>query len=133
MRFRPIIPAVACRKVEEAFGSKMTCLFSEGAGGDIESLIISSRRKGPDDPFKSDYRTIERAGSLLAWETIALAKSLEPSTQKEVELKFKDDSLLFNGRYKKDASYNVHISTILINNKIVIATCPRRTLYPSAT
>lgn len=117
-------PGVACRKVEEAFGAKMTCLFSEGAGGDIESLIISSRRKGPDDPFKSDYRTIERVGALLAWEAIALAKSLEPSAQKEVDLKFRDDSLQFNGRYKKDASFNVHISTILINNKIVIATCP---------
>lgn len=117
-------PGVACRKVEEAFGPLMTCLFVQGAGGDIESLIISSRRKGPDDPFKSDYRTIERVGSLLAWETIDLAKSLEPSAKGQGIVKVMDDSLHFNGRFKQDAQYNVQISTILIDHKIVIATCP---------
>jgi len=117
-------PGVACRKVEEAFGSKMTCLFVQGAGGDIESLIISSRRNGPNDSFKSDYRTIERVGGLLAWETIDLAKSLEISVKDHGAILFMDDSLHFKGRFKKDAEYNVQISTILIDNKIVIATCP---------
>ena len=117
-------PGVACRKVEEAFGPKMICLFVPGAGGDIESLIISSRRKGPDDSFKSDYRTIERVGGLLAWETVKLVNSLETPRKDEVDIKYMDDSLHFVGRFKKDADYNVHISTILINNKIVIGTCP---------
>jgi neutral ceramidase len=110
--------------VEEAFGNKMTCLFMQGAAGDIESLIISSRRKGPDDPFKSDYRTIERVGELLAWETVKLAKSLPTPEKNEVEIKYMDDSLQFNGRFKKDTIFNIHISTILINNNIAIATCP---------
>jgi len=117
-------PGVACRKVEEAFGGRATCLFVQGAGGDIESLIISSRRKGPDDPFKSDYRTIERVGSLLAWEAIKLTQSLAPSAQEKADMKWLDDSLHFIGRFKKDAQYDILISTILINNKIVIATCP---------
>jgi neutral ceramidase len=117
-------PGVACRKVEEAFGGKATCLFVQGGGGDIESLIISSRRKGADDPFKSDYRTIERVGGLLAWEAIKLAQSLSPSALEETDLKCLDDSLQFIGRFKKDALYNIQISTILINSKIVIATCP---------
>jgi len=117
-------PGAACRKVEEAFGGKATCLFVQGAGGDIESLIISSRRKGPDDPFKSDYRTIERVGGLLAWEAIKLAQSLATSDQEKADMKCFDDSLQFIGRFKKDAKYNIQISTILINNKIVIATCP---------
>lgn len=117
-------PGVACRKVEEAFGNKLTCLFIQGAGGDIESLIISSRRKGPDDSFKSDYRTIERVGDLLAWETVKLANSLESPRQTDVELKLMDDSLHFAGRFKTDAKYNLHVSTILINNQIVIGTCP---------
>lgn len=117
-------PGVACRKVEEAFGSKMTCLFVQGAGGDIESLIISSRRKGPDDPFKSDYRTIERVGGLLAWETINLAKSLQPGEKGQGAFKIMDDSLNFSGRFKKDLKYDIRITTILIDNNIVIATCP---------
>jgi len=50
-------PGVACRKVEEAFGPNLTCLFVQGAAGNIESLIISSRRSGPDDPFQTDYNS----------------------------------------------------------------------------
>ena len=57
-------PGAATRKVEEAFGNNLNCLFVQGAGGNIESLIISSRRTGPDDPFQTDYSTIERVGGL---------------------------------------------------------------------
>jgi neutral ceramidase len=35
-----------------------------------------------------------------------------------------NDSLKFTGRFDKNASFDVHISTILINNDIVIATFP---------
>lgn len=117
-------PGVACRKVEEAFGPKMTCLFVQGAGGNIESLIISSRRSGPNDTFKSDYNTIERVGSLLAFETVQLAKSLAPANSDKTEIRFMNDSLKFKGRFTQTAGFNIHISTILINNDIVIATCP---------
>ena len=48
-------PGVACRKVEEAFGNGVRCLFVQGAGGNIESLILSSRRTGPDDPIGSPW------------------------------------------------------------------------------
>ncbi|MGQ8334955.1 hypothetical protein ACUNWD_00270 [Sunxiuqinia sp. A32] len=117
-------PGVACRKVEEAFGKDMTCLFVQGGGGDIESLIISSRRKGPDDSFKSDYRTIERVGELLAYETVKLANSLDASKKMGSSFKLMNDSLQFSGRFKTDEKYNIHISTILFNNNILIATCP---------
>lgn len=117
-------PGVACRKVEEAFGKDMTCLFIQGAGGDIESLIISSRRKGPDDSFKSDYRTIERVGELLAHETVKLAKNLKASDVEESSIELMTDTLHFSGRFKKDEEYNIYISTLLINKQIVVATCP---------
>ena len=117
-------PGVACRKVEEAFNNKVTCLFIQGAGGDVESLIISSRRNGPNDSFKSDYRTIERVGELLAYETIKLTKSLSASDKKQTGIKLKTDSLHFIGRFNKDAKFDVNISTILINDDIALATCP---------
>jgi hypothetical protein len=111
-------------KVEEAFGNKANCLFVQGAGGNIESLIISSRRTGPDDPFQTDYSTIERVGELLAIETIKLTKSLRPEMKDEIDIKYMNDSLKFIGRFDKTAVFNIHLSTILINNDIVIATCP---------
>jgi hypothetical protein len=117
-------PGVACRKVEEAYGNKVNCLFIQGAGGNIESLIISSRRTGPDDSFQTDYNTIERVGGLLAYETVKLAKSLQPEASDTTEIKYLDDSLKFTGRFNKTTNFDVHISTILINKNIVIATCP---------
>jgi hypothetical protein len=117
-------PGVACRKVEEAYGNKLNCLFVQGAGGNIESLIISSRRTGPDDSFQTDYNTIEQVGGLLAYETVKLARSLKPETGDSTEIRYKNDSLNFTGRFNKSASFNVNISTILINKNIVIATCP---------
>jgi neutral ceramidase len=48
-------PGVACRKVEAAFGNKVACLFINGGGGNVESLMISPRRSGPTDPVQTNY------------------------------------------------------------------------------
>jgi len=136
-------PGVACRKVEEAFGHGVNCLFVQGAGGNIESLQISSRRKGSDDPFQTDYAPMERTGELLAFQVVKLAKSLggvsgantaqtvltgagpnAAQTAQAPSLLLLEDSLHFTGRFNKKLDYNVHLSTILINNTIAIAACP---------
>lgn len=117
-------PGVAARKVEEAFGNNLNCLFVQGAAGNVESLIISSRRTGPDDPFQTDYNAIERVGHLLAYETVKLAKSISPKPGAETTLSYMNDELKFKGRFDKSADFDLHISTILINNDIAIATAP---------
>ena len=134
-------PGVACRKVEEAFGGGVNCLFVQGAGGNIESLQISSRRKGPDDPFQTNYLPMERTGELLADQVIRLAKRLgagatgegvsgagatsdaPPATDTPV-LRYLEDSLHFTGRFDKKLDLSVHLSTIILNNTIAIAVCP---------
>jgi len=115
-------PGVATKKVEEAFGGKVNCLYVQGAAGNIESLQISRRRTGPDDPIKSDYKPMERTGELLAYEAITLTKQLKAGSNR-TDLRFRTDSLLFIGRYDKSLSFNIHLTTILINN-ILIASCP---------
>ena len=118
-------PGVACRKVEEAFNNQVNCLFVQGAGGNVEALMISSRRKGPNDPFQTDYRPMERTGELLADETIRLAKSLKADEGTETtDLRLLDDSLDFSGRFNKTLHFDVHLSTLLIDSSIVIAACP---------
>jgi neutral ceramidase len=142
-------PGVACRKVEEAFGGGVNCLFVQGAGGNIESLQISSRRKGPDDPFQTNYLPMERTGELLAYQVIKLAKRLgedvrasdprsasavvgqgrdvpsaPPSAADTPVLRYMEDSLHFTGRFNKKLDLNVHLSTIILDNTIAIAVCP---------
>jgi neutral ceramidase len=127
-------PGVACRKVEEAFGSGVNCLFVQGAGGNIESLQISPRRKGPDDPLQTNYTPMERTGELLADQVIKLVKRLGASSMRggteappaadTPMLRYIEDSIHFTGRFNKKLDLSVHLSTIILNNTIAIAVCP---------
>lgn len=117
-------PGVAARKVEEAFGSNVNCLFVNGGGGNIESLLISPRRSGPKDTVQTDYRPMERTGELLAWEVIRLAKNINMPADAATDIKYMVDSLHFVGRYDAKRDFNVHIITLLINNNIALAVCP---------
>ncbi|MDR2949261.1 MAG: hypothetical protein LBV71_08635 [Prevotella sp.] len=115
-------PGVASRKVEEAFDNKAICLFVAGGGGNVESLMISRRRTGPDDPVRTDYTPVNRTGELLAFEVIKQAKQLRAGSD-QTSMKMRTDSLQFSSRENKAQSFSVHIATILIND-IVIAVCP---------
>ncbi|HEY4205764.1 MAG TPA: hypothetical protein VGM31_03085 [Puia sp.] len=117
-------PGVACRKVEEAFDNKVNCLFIQGAGGNIESLQISSRRKGPDDPFQTDYPPMERTGALLAFQAVKLAKKISTVPVQASGFRWMEDSLHFSGRFDGKLDYRVHLNAILINNELALAVCP---------
>jgi len=117
-------PGVAARKVEDAFQGKVNCLFVQGGGGNIESLLISPRRSGPADPVQTNYAPMERTGELLAWETIKLANTIIMPAGAETDLKIKSDSLRFRGRFDPQKIFNIHLTTLLINNNIAIAVCP---------
>lgn len=117
-------PGVAARKVEEAFDNRVNCLFVNGGGGNIESLMISPRRSGPADPVQTNYAPMERTGELLAWEVVKLAKSITMPAGEETDIKYKVDSLHFVGRHEAKREFNVHLITLLINNDISIAVCP---------
>lgn len=135
-------PGVASRKVEEAFDHKVNCLFIQGAGGNIESLQISSRRKSASDPFQTDYAPMERTGEILAFQTVKLARSLGSANASAANpaaagsngsasaasggspLLLLEDSLHFTGRFNKNLDYRVHLSTLLIDSTIAIAACP---------
>ena len=42
-------PGVTCRLVEEAYGDGASCMFIQGAAGDINPIMMSRRRKRPED------------------------------------------------------------------------------------
>ncbi|MCF0056360.1 neutral/alkaline non-lysosomal ceramidase N-terminal domain-containing protein [Dyadobacter sp. CY356] len=116
-------PGIAARKVEETLGKDVNCLFIQGASGNMESLLISPRRSGPDDKIQTNYEPMERTGELLAWETIKLVKKTAPGPDR-TDMKFITDSLQFTGRYDKSLKFNIQFSNLVINNDISIAICP---------
>ena len=115
---------VATRLIEEAYGKKLNCLFIQGGAGNIAPLFKDPGRNGADDPRETDYSLIERMGKLLSIEAVKLAHSLRSEPDDTADIRFINDSLLFTGRFDKTAGFNVNFSTILINNRIIIATFP---------
>lgn len=116
-------PGVAVKKVEEAFGNKVNCLFVNGAGGNVAPLFTVPRRTGPDDPLKTDYSQMDKMGEILAYHAVKVAKSIKP-IETETSLKYMEDSLQFTGRFDKTVAFNVHVGTLLINDEILIGTSP---------
>lgn len=116
-------PGAACRKVEAAFGGTVNCLFVNGAAGNVAPLFTVPRRDGPDDPFKTDYAPMERMGELLAFETIKVARSLHGQAG-DTSTKIQDSDLQFQGRFDKTKHFDVRLTTLLINDDILIAANP---------
>ncbi len=115
-------PGAAARKVEEAFPGAY-CLFVNGAAGNVAPLFTVPRRDGPNDPFKTDYAPMYRMGELLAIETVKVAKSLY-GRPGDTTIKYRDEALQFTGRFDKKKHLDVHLTTMLINDDIVIAVNP---------
>lgn len=116
-------PGVTTKKVEEAFDHRVNCLFINGAAGNQESLQISRRRTGPEDPIKGNYAVMDRVGELLAIEAVTLAKQLK-ATRDKTDLRQRSDALRFTGRFDKEREIDVTLSTVLINDDLAIAACP---------
>jgi hypothetical protein len=104
-------PGAAARKVEEAFGNRVNCLFVNGAAGNVAPLFTVPRRTGPNDPFQTDYTPMERMGELLAYETVKVAKSLSGKTN-DTTIKHQDSTLAFTGRFDPDKHFEVRLTTI---------------------
>jgi len=114
----------ATRKVEETFGSNTICMFAQGGAGDMNPLFMSRRRKSADDDSPIDYESMEKMGTLLSNEVIKVVKSLSSKTNEQTTLKAMYDSLKFTGRFDKNLTFNMHFTTVLINDDIAIVTMP---------
>src|SRR6266404_8403002 len=116
-------PGAATRDVETAFGNGLICLFVNGAAGNVAPLFTVPRRDGPNDAFKTDYTPMERMGELLAYQTILVARTLTGKTG-ETNIKVRDAEMDFTGRFDTNKHFRVHLSTIMINDDLVIAANP---------
>ncbi|HEY3861207.1 MAG TPA: hypothetical protein VGO59_04900 [Verrucomicrobiae bacterium] len=116
-------PGAATSLVEGAFSNQVNCLFVNGAAGNVAPLFTVPRRDGPGDPFKTDYTPMDRMGELLAYQTIGVARSLH-SADGDTTIKYRDAGLEFTGRFDKAMHLDVRLTTVMINNDVVIASNP---------
>ena len=110
----------ATEYVEKAFNNKINCLFIQGGAGNQCPLFKTpTDGEGPEQYFDM----VRRMGKLLGIEAVVLAKELYPNPNDKIGLVLKTDSVYMPNRFDDDIA-NVHFSTILINDKIAIATFP---------
>jgi hypothetical protein len=116
-------PGVAVRIVEKAFGGNTIGIFINGASGNIAPFFKSQNFDKIVNPY-TDYSQIEKMGALLADNVIKLSHELNTPENDPASIKVIQDSIIFSGRFDKKLTYNVRFTTVLINDKIAIATFP---------
>ena len=114
-------PGAAARRVDEAFGNNTMSMFIQGGAGDINPLFMSVHR-GPNGDPPTDYAQKDKMGAILANEVIKAVESLPAQSNGQTTLKAMSDSLKFTGRFDRKLAYDMHFTTVLINDGIAIAT-----------
>lgn len=123
-------PGVAVKKVEEAFGRQVMCMFVQGGAGDINPMFMTGKSGFMDYSNEkiynppTDYSQMEKMGTLLADEVIRAANGMAPCPDAKASITAMADSMKFTGRFRKDLVFDIHITTVLINGQIAIAAFP---------
>lgn len=111
-------PGVLQARVEAAMPG-VQAMFVQGAAGDINPLF-----QGRTGNSEADFATMTKMGELLAGEVLRVAKKLEPVSSAPATIVQRTQTLPFKGRWDAAKEFPVGITTLLINNKIAIATVP---------
>jgi hypothetical protein len=110
-------PGVMQARVEAAIPG-VQAMFVQGAAGDINPLF-----QGRTGNSEADFATMTKMGELLAAEVLRASKQMEPVAA-PASIVERTQTLPFKGRWDAARAFPVGITTILINNKIAIATVP---------
>lgn len=112
-------PGVMRERVEASMPGEVCCVFLQGGGGDINPLMLA---RGEDR--ENDFKVVQAMGELLAAEVqraLALIKNTEGSSQ---SFQSASTELEFRNRWDPEASLNLGVTTLLINNSIAFVTLP---------
>lgn len=112
-------PGVMREIVERSFGEDCTCIFFQGAGGDINPLMMAR-----GDDRDKDFEVVQAMGEALAEEVqraISLIKDVPG-----VSSSFASSSVVmrFRNRWDPDQELELGVTTLLINDEIAVLTLP---------
>ncbi len=111
-------PGVMQARVEAAMPG-VQAMFVQGAAGNINPLF-----QGRTGNSEADFATMTKMGELLAAEVLSAAKRMEPVQSAPASIVQRTQTLPFKGRWDESRAFPVGITTLLINNRIAIATVP---------
>jgi hypothetical protein len=112
-------PGVVRNLVEEHLGEGATCIFIQGAGGDVNPLIMAR-----GDDREGDFELVDRVGQLLGAEVIRAVERLDGRPGTSEEFRTASSSFQVPNRWDADREMTLGVTTLLINRKIGIITMP---------
>ncbi|HET9320493.1 MAG TPA: neutral/alkaline non-lysosomal ceramidase N-terminal domain-containing protein [Bryobacteraceae bacterium] len=116
-------PGAMQAKVEGAIPG-VQCMFVQGGAGDINPLFEG--RTGKED---EDLATMQKMGELLADQVLRSAKDIKATAPVRYPIQSESETLKFADRWEKDKSFEIGITTVLINREIAIAAVPGEPMH----
>lgn len=108
-------PGACTRRVENALGNGALCLFTNGAGGDINPYLSC---------FQS-FQNVETMGNTLADTVLAVCSRMDKPKQRPGKIAFHNETMTFNGIKELDGStIDAELNVAVIDSDIAIVTGP---------
>ncbi len=112
-------PGVTREVIEKQLGSDAMCLFIQGAGGDINPLILARGENREDD-----FALVDRMGQLLAVEVQRVLALIKDRPGASHQLLTSNSIIKLNNRWKPNEQVTLGVASLLINETIGIISLP---------
>ncbi len=122
-KFSADYPGVLQQTVEAEIPGAQ-CMFVQGGAGDINPLFMA--RSGNEE---QDFTVVRKMGETLAGRVLQAARQMKPVSPNRYPIEWRSELLRFAGRWEKEKTLDVGITTVLINREIAIAATPGELMH----
>jgi hypothetical protein len=112
-------PGVMREIVEKSCGDDCTCIFIQGAGGDINPLMMA---RGQDR--EKDFEVVRVLGETLASEVQRALSFIKDEPGVSESFASSTFQTQFRNRWERNQQLQLGVTTLLINNQIAVITLP---------
>lgn len=112
-------PGVTRQVIEASVGGEALCVFLQGAGGDINPLMMA---RGEDRD--GDFQVVAAMGELLAAEVQRALSMIKDTAGESKSFALASSEMEFRSRWEPEERLNLGVSTLLINDTIAVVTLP---------
>lgn len=112
-------PGVMREIVEQYCGEDCTCIFIQGAGGDVNPLMMAR-----GDDREQDFEVVRVLGEALASEVQRALSFIEDEPGVSDSFVSASFQTQFRNRWERDQQLQLGVTTLLINDQIAAVTLP---------
>ena len=112
-------PGVMREIIEQNYGEDCTCIFVQGAGGDINPLMMAR-----GESREQDFEVVQAMGDALAAEVKRALSFIEHDPGVSDSFASASFQTQFRSRWEPNQQLELGVTTLLINDQIAVITLP---------